>query len=132
MFLPLQQGLPFKTRYDSLAREGYMQNSVVNACIREISHAAAGVPWELFRRLGDGRLEKIDSHPLLELIKKPNPFQGQFEFLEKCFSHLYLSGNAYIEAVTLPGVKRVAGTLLAPDRLRVVVAGKPEGLAATK
>lgn len=121
MFLPLQQGMPLKTRYDSLAREGYMQNSVVNACIREISQAAAGVPWELFRRLDDGRLQKIDSHPLLDLIKRPNPFQGQFEFMEKCFSYLYLSGNAYIEAVG-PGraIQPRELYVLRPDRMTVL------------
>ena len=131
MFLPLHQGLPVKTGYDALAREGYMRNSVVHACIREISHAAAGVPWDLFRRLADGRQEKLDNHPLLDLIKRPNPFQGQFEFLEVCFSHLYLSGNSFVEAVgpgrhTLGGPRGSGGFqprelyVLRPDRMSVI------------
>ena len=37
--------------------------------------------------------------------------------------------NGLIEAVTVADVKRVAARLLRPDRLRVVVAGRPEGVA---
>lgn len=40
--------------------------------------------------------------------------------------------NAYIEAVTLDDVRRVAGRLLDPHRLTVVVVGQPEGVTATR
>ncbi len=39
--------------------------------------------------------------------------------------------NAYIEAVTLDGIQRVARRLLKPDELTIVVVGKPEGVKAT-
>lgn len=39
--------------------------------------------------------------------------------------------NAYVEAVTLDDVRRVAQRLMAPEALRFVVVGQPEGLAAT-
>lgn len=39
--------------------------------------------------------------------------------------------NDLIEAVTLDDVNRLAGTLLAPDRLLFVIAGQPAGLPAT-
>ncbi|MGB3315226.1 MAG: pitrilysin family protein [Albidovulum sp.] len=39
--------------------------------------------------------------------------------------------NAYIEAVTLDDIKRVAARLMKPDDLRFVVVGKPVGLAET-
>jgi zinc protease len=39
--------------------------------------------------------------------------------------------NAYIEAVTLDDIKRVARRLMAPEALRFVVVGNPAGLAAT-
>ena len=40
--------------------------------------------------------------------------------------------NSYIEAVTLDDVRRVAKRLLDPDRLMVVVVGKPEGVTPTQ
>ena len=39
--------------------------------------------------------------------------------------------NRLIEAVTLEDVNRVARRLLKPDRLRIVVVGRPKGLKAT-
>ena len=40
--------------------------------------------------------------------------------------------NSYIEAVTLEDTKRVAKRLLDPDRLTVVVVGKPDGITPTQ
>ena len=40
--------------------------------------------------------------------------------------------NAYIEAVTLDDVKRVAARLMHPEGLRFVVVGQPAGLVATE
>lgn len=39
--------------------------------------------------------------------------------------------NALIEAVTLEDVKRVAARLMAPDALRFVIVGQPQGVAAS-
>ncbi|MEJ2027630.1 MAG: NAD-binding protein, partial [Limibacillus sp.] len=42
------------------------------------------------------------------------------------------SRNAYIEAVTLEDAKRVAAELFQPDKLTVVVVGKPQDVEATR
>jgi zinc protease len=45
----------------------------------------------------------------------------------------YLSRrDALINAVTLDDVKRVAGRLLAPEKLLTVVVGQPESVKATR
>lgn len=120
VFLPLQPGLGLKTNYESLAREGYMQNTVVFACIREIAGAAAGVPWVLFHRKADGTVEEISDHPVLKLIDRPNPFQGRFELMENLAAHLYLSGNAYLEAVGAASSAPRELYILRPDRMSVL------------
>ncbi len=120
LWLPLPGASTLKPRYDQLMREGYGQNSVVHACIREIAGAAASVPWVLHRHNLNGDWEEISNHPILQLIQKPNPFMGQFEWIESLVSNLYLSGNVYIEAAG-PGKAR-PGELysLRPDRMSVV------------
>lgn len=40
--------------------------------------------------------------------------------------------NSYIEAVTLKDAKRVAQELFKPEKLTFVIAGKPEGISATR
>ncbi|MGJ8612561.1 MAG: phage portal protein, partial [Octadecabacter sp.] len=42
---------------------------------------------------------RYDTHPVLELIKRPNGAQGRAELFESLFGQLLLTGNAYVEAV---------------------------------
>ncbi|MBC8284356.1 MAG: phage portal protein [Nitrospinae bacterium] len=99
LWLPGGESVPPKTDYKSLAKEGFMQNSVLFSCVKEISAAVAGIPWLLFRHLPNGERREVLQHPLLDLIERPNPLQGKFEWFESAASFLYLSGNAYMECV---------------------------------
>jgi phage portal protein BeeE len=89
LFLPLGQGISTSADYATLAKEGFTQNSVVFSCIKEIANAAAGVDWILYQRLADGGRKEILSHPLLNLIERPNPLQGKFEFIESAIEFCF-------------------------------------------
>ena len=75
--------------------------------------------------LYDGAAER-DTHPLLDLVRRPNPRQDVASFFESVASHLLLAGNAYVEAVTLSGEGRPEGLqvrelyALRPDRMKLV------------
>ena len=58
-------------RYDSFAREGYVENIVVNRAVSEVTRSAASVPWQLFQRRGGDR-EELSEHPLLSLLARPD------------------------------------------------------------
>lgn len=124
IFFPLKQGVSPRTDYASQANDGYIRNSVVHACIREIACAVAGVPWILYESQGNGDRKEIVDHPLLALIDRPNPMQGQFEFMESLISHLYLSGNTYVESVSPLAFSRKDPPrelyVLRPDRIRII------------
>lgn len=123
MFFPLKQGVSPRTDYASQANDGYIRNSVVHACIREIAGAAAGVPWILYERQANGDRKEIVDHPILALIDRPNPMQGQFEFIETLISYLYLSGNTYIESVSPQAFSKNPPRelyVLRPDRIRIL------------
>ncbi len=100
--------------YAALAREGFMKNPVAHRCVRMIAEAAAAVPLLLYR--GD---REIDDHPLLSLLARPNVRMRGADFLESLYGHLLLSGNAYVEALTISGAIRELH-LLRPDRVRAV------------
>jgi len=100
--------------YASLAREGVMQNAVVYRCVRMISEAAASVPWLLY----DGDAE-IESHPLLELLARPNAEEDGTQLFERWYAYLECAGNAYLEALTVGGDVRELH-VLRPDRMRAV------------
>ncbi|MGL4427057.1 MAG: phage portal protein [Alphaproteobacteria bacterium] len=102
--------------YDALTDAGYRKNVIVYRSVSLIAKSLASVPWLLYQ--GD---EEVDTHPLLELLQKPNPLQGGSLFMESLVSALLLSGNAYIESVS--GNSKQAPVelyVLRSDRVRVV------------
>lgn len=100
--------------YAAFAREGFMQNPIVYRSVRMIAEAAASTPLLLY----DGDVE-IDTHPLLDLLRQPNPEQTGADFLEAAIGFLLVSGNAYLEAATIDGETRELYALR-PDRMKVV------------
>lgn len=100
--------------FEALAREGFLRNPVVHRCVKLVAEAAASVPWIL----RDGAMEP-ERHPLLDLVRRPNPREDGGSFLESLFGHLLVAGNAYAEAVCVGGVPREL-YVLRPDRMRVV------------
>lgn len=108
--------------YAALSREGYTRNAIVHRAVRMIAEGVGTSAFVLY----DGAAE-LTAHPLLDLIARPNPRQDGASFLESIASHLLLAGNAYIEAVGLPGdVTGEGGSAvrelyaLRPDRMKVV------------
>src|SRR5207344_1877357 len=104
--------------YAALAREGYARNAIVYRAVRLIAESIGALCFVLY----EGTAER-DSHPLLDLVKRPNPRQDGASLLETVASHLLLAGNAYIEAVGLDveGEARVRELYaLRPDRMKLL------------
>jgi len=112
--------------YAALTREGYTRNAIVHRAVRLIAESIGGLVFVLY----EGDAER-DVHPLLDLIRRPNPRQDGPSFLDTVASHLLLAGNAYIEAVGLTGEAASVRELYAlrPDRMKVVPGpdGWPQG-----
>ncbi len=102
--------------YQSLADEGYRKNVITHRAVRIISESAASVPLRLFR--GD---RKLESHPLLDLLERPNPTQGRTMFFETAYAYLNIAGNSYLELV--PGGDGLPAELYAlrPDRMKIIL-----------
>lgn len=112
-------------RYDALAEEGFRKNVVAWRCISEVARAAAAIPYLLY----DADGHELEQHPLLALLRQPNPLQGGAQFLESVFSFYQIAGNAYVEVtVTDDGAPRELFALR-PDRMRVIPgsSGLPQG-----
>ncbi|WP_188824244.1 phage portal protein [Brucella endophytica] len=99
--------------YTTLAREGFMRNPVVHRAVRMIAEAAGAVPWLLYENA-----REHETHPLLDLLRKPNRSISGADFFETLYGHLLLSGDAYVERVETPGGARELH-LLRPERVTV-------------
>jgi HK97 family phage portal protein len=105
--------------YRALAAEGFAANPVGYRSVRMIAEAAASVPWLLF----EGERER-ETHPLLDLLRRPNPAQAGRELMEAFYGHLEVAGNAYLERVLLGDEVRELH-VLRPDRMKAVAG--PDG-----
>ncbi|MDT8856322.1 phage portal protein [Paracoccaceae bacterium Fryx2] len=99
----------------SLTRTGFLGNPIGFRAVKLIAEAAAALPLVL--QDCDRRYE---THPVLDLVRRPNPAQGRAELFEAVYGQLLLSGNAYLEAV--PGASRLPGEVhvLRSDRMALV------------
>ncbi len=113
-------------RYDALAEEGFRKNVIAWRCISEVARASASVPLLLYTQ----DHQQLEQHPLIELLKHPNPLQSTAQFMESVYSYYNISGNVYIEAIRHEnGVAPVELYVLRPDRMRVIPgdSGLPQG-----
>ncbi|WP_137045498.1 phage portal protein [Pseudolabrys sp. FHR47] len=107
--------------YAALVREGYTRNAIVHRAVRLTAEAVGSLSFVLY----DGASE-LTAHPLLDILARPNPRQDGPAFLEAIAAHLMLSGNAYVEAVSIGGEGSPRELYaLRPDRVKVVPG--PEG-----
>jgi HK97 family phage portal protein len=115
--------------FDQLAAEGYAESVVAFACINRIAWAVASVEPQLYRKTGRN-LTRIDEHPLLDLMGRPNPAQSGKEFMAWLAAFHQLSGNAYVFGNGMDGTRtrpRRKGEaavgelqLLSPGKVQVV------------
>ena len=107
-------------KYEDLAEEGYMKNSIVYRCVNEIAKGASAVPFMV--KAGD---QVLDSHPIVTLLSRPNPLQSHSEFFNSTFGFLLLSGNAYILKVGSEVGAPKELHLLRPDRMVIKGGANP-------
>ncbi|MCE3233337.1 MAG: phage portal protein family [Rickettsiaceae bacterium] len=101
--------------YYKFADEGYIKNVIAHRAISMIASGAASVNW----KLADERSE-IKNHPLLKLLKNPNPYMGGAEFFEAIYSHRIIGGNAYIQVVRSNNGVPQELYVLRPDRVTII------------
>ena len=100
--------------YRKIAKEGYQENAIVFRCVNEIAQGASAV--ELCVYQGD---MKLDSHPLISLLQRPNPQFAGNEYFQALYSFLLLSGNSYAVYSLVNSQPRELH-LLRPDRMKII------------
>lgn len=74
--------------------ELYQRISWINIAVSNVAKLASTVKFEVKEIKGE-KLTQIDNHPFEQLLRKPNPLQSRFEFLETTYAFRKLTGNAY-------------------------------------
>jgi HK97 family phage portal protein len=114
---------PLSMRTSSGARvnaETAKKLGVVSACTRVLAESFAVMPAKLYQKQDGERRKPIYKHPLLTLLRKPNPYQNGYEWREMLQGHLALRGNGY-NLVSYNSAGDITSLLpLHPDRMQVI------------
>lgn len=108
--------------YVQFAQEGYAKNVIAYRAISMVASAAASVPLILYHTNRAGKRE-LSAHPVLKLLKRPNPTQSGNDFFNAIFHSKMISGNAFVQAVYPVGEAPRELYMLRADRMQVI-AGK--------
>lgn len=109
--------------YAQFAEEAFIKNVVAHRAITMVSAAAASVRLKLYTQNNKGTRREVKTHPVLEILKQPNPLQGMGEFFQNLYQYRLISGNAYIQAAGPKASPPTELHLLRPDRI-AIIAGK--------
>ncbi len=78
----------------------YQQMSWIYTGIFTIATTIAGLGLQLWQKdKATGKLTEIINHPVLDLIRKPNPDESGFELIEGLLIYLETTGMGYFEVV---------------------------------
>jgi HK97 family phage portal protein len=102
--------------FHTYSKEAYQLNVIAYRCVELISTNAAKVPWLVYRDE-----DEVTDHPLITLLKRPNPMQSGKELFTAVYAYELLTGNSYLERVLVDGNARVKELYaLRPDRMKIV------------
>jgi HK97 family phage portal protein len=90
--------------YTTLSKEGYTNSVTVRAVVGRVARVTAELPIKLQRRTRAGAWEDLganedDEHPLMALLRKPNPEQTKVDFFEALFASRKIAGESPIAPV---------------------------------
>jgi len=100
------------------------RSASVYACIQGISETIAMLPISIFEELDEKTKRATRDHPVFKLLRDPNPWNDDFQFMETMQSNLLTHGNCYAHK----RIKR-SGTIdrlvpLLPERVEVKMIGE--------
>ena len=105
----------FGHTYWNFATEAYGKNIIAYHCIKRISECCSDIPLRL---MVNGKI--VDRHPVLDLIKRPNPIQGWKTFIREAITHRLISGNSYIHGNIVSTGRVMELKNLRPDRVVIL------------
>jgi HK97 family phage portal protein len=114
-FLGIGQPIWSPRDYANFAKEAYQRNIIAYRCISLIAEAAASVPWVVYKND-----KELTDHPLLKVLRRPNPHRSGVEEFTALYSFHLISGNGWLERVTDSRGQPVELYAHRSDRMKIV------------
>lgn len=108
--------------YKSFVNEGYKQVDTLYKVVSYISRNGAAIPPILYT--DETKQQRIDKHPLLDKLKRPNPEQSGVAYREAVLGFKLLAGNSFQYAIRAKGKAPDELWPLRPDRVELLATKK--------
>ena len=107
--------------YHNLAKEGFMNNVIVNRAVSMIAKNASSIDLLFYEIQGEnrGKVELSDQDDIVRLLNRPNKKLGKVLFIEYLLLYFLICGNAYIYAQINEDGSLDSLELLRPDRVKI-------------
>lgn len=99
--------------YYNFATKGYIKNPIVHKAIATVATNVANIKLLAYKN----EIEILNGG-IVNFLKKPNPFQNYFDFMEDIVTQLYISGNVYINFIVEDDI--IEGYVLRSDRVSIL------------
>ena len=70
--------------------------SAVYACVNILSTDVAKLPIRVFKDLDNGGHERVKTHPLSRIFRKPNHYQTRMDFITQLMVSVLMRGDAFV------------------------------------
>jgi HK97 family phage portal protein len=104
--------------YMNFSKESYMKNVISFRCIFYIASSLASVDWGLYKKSDTERIQ-ITDHPIVNILKRANPDTSFTFLMQRLISFFLITGNAYIERVTVANGEIRELYALRPDKITI-------------
>ncbi len=109
--------------YAQFSQEAYVKNVIAHRAINMVAWAGASVDYTLYTVGVKGGRRELKAHPLLDMLRRPNPGYARGGFFHALYEYMLISGNAFVQAIGPKDKPPTELYLLRPDRM-AVLAGK--------
>uniref|UniRef100_A0A6H1ZD85 Putative portal protein n=1 Tax=viral metagenome TaxID=1070528 RepID=A0A6H1ZD85_9ZZZZ len=76
--------------------DGYRKNSAVAACVTTLAFSFPEAPLLAGSMTSDGRFVADYGHPMMQLLRQPNPDMGDVELMQFAITYASIGGNLYL------------------------------------
>lgn len=104
--------------------------AAVYTCIRILSESSAALPLRIYKRRDDEGKDVMRDHAVAKLLRRPNPWQTEFDFREMIVGHKMLRGNFYARKLFRGDGSIEMLIPMHPDRVRVAQLDEKAGRRA--
>lgn len=117
--------------YETYAKQGFAQNSVVYTAIKYKQDSIAQAPIRAYTGHPDDA-EILDDleHPLAQLSLRPNDYMSRVEFMQYCVTYLNIHGNCFVALTGINDNLPIGMYPLRPDRVFILPDKDTHGIKA--